>query len=234
MAFSQTFEIYRDFGSFTDVQGTTITEFAPLDYNAGTFADFDIGVELFVKNASVPRDVRVKSIELSGNSDWKNYFCWVNCWNAKVFGTQLIFDQSGIKSDAFFPMSCKTHVQSSSGLLVGPVKMRYVFYDNDNPSDSSYVDIVYTRDTTGSTASINEHIDHRAPVVFPNPGNDHINISTEEELNLQFFDLSGQLKYAFDYTHGEISIDHLKSGVYFIRMERKDGTFELQKWIKME
>lgn len=230
--FSQSFEIYRGFGSFVDVQGTTITEVAPLDYNPGVPADFEIGVELYVKNSPTPKDVRVKSIELSGNNDWKNYFCWVNCWSPKVFGVQPVFDQSGVKNDSFLGMQCRTYVQSNTGLLLGPVKMRYVFYDNNNPQDSAYVDIIYTRDSLISTASIVEELGHSAISVFPNPANDKISISSDEDLNVQFFDLSGQLKYEQIYQGGFIRINHLMTGVYFIRMERKDGNFEVRKWIK--
>ncbi|PJJ64681.1 T9SS type A sorting domain-containing protein [Chryseobacterium geocarposphaerae] len=70
--------------------------------------------------------------------------------------------------------------------------------------------------------------------ISPNPASDILNISSKEEItDIRIHDISGKLmKIENKSSKNQISIQHLKSGTYFITVQYSDGTNNTSKFIK--
>lgn len=73
-------------------------------------------------------------------------------------------------------------------------------------------------------------------MLYPNPGIDQLNIQTARRgVSLHIFDQTGRMVFQHklsDEFRDQISLAHLKAGLYSCRFTDKDGYIENKKWIK--
>jgi hypothetical protein len=73
-------------------------------------------------------------------------------------------------------------------------------------------------------------------LIYPNPGNDLINVKTlQNNLTIELYDNNGQQTISQKITNQNITLDtrNLNSGVYFYRiLSDNNKTIETGKWIK--
>lgn len=69
--------------------------------------------------------------------------------------------------------------------------------------------------------------------VYPNPFHDVVNISDVKSVkNIQVLDATGRLVKAFDRPSTQLHLGDLKSGLYILKLQHKDGTTTSLKVMK--
>ncbi|MDR3047438.1 MAG: T9SS type A sorting domain-containing protein [Bacteroidales bacterium] len=70
-------------------------------------------------------------------------------------------------------------------------------------------------------------------IIAPNPATDYVNISSEENINVEIYNLTGQMIYTSRLTIGShnISVSNFNSGLYLIRMTNDAGVVNTSKLI---
>lgn len=71
-------------------------------------------------------------------------------------------------------------------------------------------------------------------ILFPNPGNDVLNIKWNENSDFpgaRITDINGRMLYEVAKNEMHVDVSAIPSGIYFIRLENKFG--EVKKWIKL-
>lgn len=173
------------------------------------------------------RTVNVKRYEMDVLPNTQNYFCWSMCYDAvtagdrefwvsphpKLLGGGEVF--SGFYGD-YMPMN-----------ILGASTFRFVWYDVDNTSDSTWVDLVYT---ASEQVGIAEVAAVRGFTAFPNPsvaGNVTFNYdlaTASVGTQLVVYNMLGERKMvkAIGAAQGTVVLNDgdLSSGVWFAVLER--------------
>ena len=103
-------------------------------------------------------------------------------------------------------------------------------YINQFSTDITPGKIVFdVRFNTGIEESQNEL------VIYPNPANDLLNINGIGEGNYSIFNILGEVIYSNVVNHDKITIDisSLKSGKYFVQVERNGELSEMSSFVKL-
>ena len=173
------------------------------------------------------RSINIKRYELDVLPGTQNYFCWTLCYDALPAGERELWVAHmavsiapGESFDGFYgdymPMG-----------ITGTSTFRFVWFDVDNPNDSTSVDVVYT--ATGA-AGVNEASAVRGFTAFPNPSMDG-NITFGYDLGaalpgtrLAVYNLLGERKLVRDLggAQGRVALGggELGNGVWFAVLER--------------
>ena len=89
-------------------------------------------------NSAISIDVKVKKVELDIVPGSINYFCWGMCFPPEVYVSPYpISIASGETNDSDFSGDYMPNG------AIGTSKIRYVFFDDNNPSDSVCVNVLY-------------------------------------------------------------------------------------------
>ncbi len=71
---------------------------------------------------------------------------------------------------------------------------------------------------------------------YPNPANDHLTVQSSEKLNIQVVDILGkkvsEVSEILPQTPANISVSHLATGIYFLRVEDEKNRVSTVKWMK--
>ncbi|MDC3336551.1 T9SS type A sorting domain-containing protein [Flavobacteriales bacterium] len=224
-AFGQmsTFQIFDDNG--VDVTGGTYNYAGPNSPSDPYFKytiDFDIR-----NNLSLPVTSKVKRIETGTLTGTSHYHCYGICYSSINAGDDYIFPES---TDAEYldyvvipggdTSILNTYLKPYTG--VGIASFRFVVFDDSNPSDSAFVDIVYDiRAFTG----VNEN-DNVKMALYPNPA-DHTTILdfsgstySNSDMIIEICDMLGKkyMSYSTSVAQGKLNIDteELTDGIYFV------------------
>ena len=104
---------------------------------------------------------------------------------------------------------------------------KFISYPEDGSNAEIYgMEVTSTKDILKNTFSVS-----------PNPANDVLTISGDVEYeNYTIYDRTGKLVKKGFIEGNEITIDvsHLNLGLYFIRMNKKDQSYEVKKFIKVK
>ena len=153
--------------SFQDSQGNPIANGTEVTYAAAADVPVITSDIECALNGSAPKDINLKRYETTVLMGTQNYFCWGQCYLPQPAGSIPFWDST----DPLFNMQVnnfgtdfKAYHEPSS--VVGSMSYRYVWYDMNNPSDSSWLDIVFDATPVG----INEVSGPVASfTLFPNP-----------------------------------------------------------------
>ncbi len=199
--------IFASAQSFT-VSNTTDTKYG--DYNQFEVISY---VTVFNNSAS-PKNVKVKRIVISEATGHQNAICWEQCYIPEV-------DES--PSSIVIPANGS--LNNFSGHLYpngsgGTSQIKYVFFDENNPNDSTTFDVTYQ--VWGLSVNSNEL---KVSEPYPNPASGFVNFNFSNNQGssyLVLYDMLGNTvrKSALNGVSGNLKLDvsKLTSGIYFYQI----------------
>ncbi len=206
------------------VTGTTVYVTQPFADNTTQILESDLATQNISGTA---RTVNVKRYEVDVPHGTQNYFCWDLCYGARDAGQSPLWVAAdpismtaGQTVNGFHAYYVPIHVD-------GPATFRYVWYDTNDPNDSTWVDFVFNAQIVG----INEAA---APVrsftAYPNPSIGG-NITLDYDLaavgvgtRLAIYNMLGERKLVRNLSAAQgrvvLNENDLASGVWFAVLER--------------
>ena len=181
----------------------------------GSPDEFEIEADLVILNTSDSEmSIKVRRTIISVEDGTSNAFCWTGCYfpsiNESPSPVTLSAGDSTLNfSGHFKPLG-----------IVGTNVIAYTFFDENNISDSSRIEIVYDI----KTSSINEqNILHTSMSIYPNPVSSYavVNYSLKHNsnANLTVYNMLGkqEMNYKLNSNTEKINIDlsTLTNGTYF-------------------
>lgn len=176
--------------------------------------NYEIVSHVFVKNTTSDSiSVKVKKVEISALHGTLNVFCWGLCFSPEIF----------VSPDPIVIHAGKTDSTNFSGHynpigILGISTIRYVFFDENNPSDTVCVNV----DFDTYPESINDLSNFTLSDAYPNPANNAVSFSCSASQNsdakLIIRNILGSVvKEVGIGNSGKISINtsELADGVYF-------------------
>lgn len=248
-SFAQSFQ-FIDPQTNADVTGTTVSRW---------YSEADLSltpdVKIYVKNINSSSDslrVDLKRYELPQLVDsTSNYFCWgFTCLGASVVGSQPIryndpSDIVWIRKDSLNKTLSIYHEPNNfyNGTFNNPnyefgiQKFRFVAFDHFNPSDSVYVDVLFSITTVGLNKISKE--DYTVSL-GPNPSNGQFNVTYDFRKNfstkvIEIYDMLGQQVKSIPLNSNKgtvnVAATELNSGIYFYNFRLNGKSTESQKLI---
>ena len=142
---AQSIQLALETDTATIINGTEITV-------TGDNSEIDVVVDIRATNMGASKSIKTKKIEMFyGVSTSRNAICWNVCTAPVEYGTNPIVttDAITLANGAYGIFNGHLYPQS----VTGNTKLRYVWYDENNPNDSAYVDVIFE---ISSAASITE------------------------------------------------------------------------------
>jgi len=186
-------------------------------------------LHLGVKNTSANAiDVKVKKIEETIVAGTNISLCWgINCYSPTQFVTPTAANIASGATDESF------HGDYFHSGNSGTTIVMYVFFDDANPADSSYVVVEYKLDAV-SVVSL-EMGQFSKP--YPNPANEIVTFSYSANLGtkLYIYNMLGKTVGYFELAEisGKLSIPtfNLSQGLYFYEFRNENNLLENGKII---
>lgn len=171
---------------------------------------------LFVTNHSASTmHVKVKKVEVSLVDGSLNYFCWGLCYASNVYVSPYAVD---IPSGATDNTSFSGHY--SPNTTVGASTIRYVFFDQDTPTDTVCVNVYYDTFPAGIDNTIKNNSKINA---FPNPADNFTNFDYQYLLGIsasvKIRNILGSVVKEINLKDKEgkttVATNELRDGIYF-------------------
>ncbi len=222
--FSQSFELYQEEVLFPF--GGTITVSDDVSTNT-------IYAHMNIKNISnEAKLVMVKKEEISVVPGSSNTFCWVVCWASNIFVSPMgrIIDP-GVTNTEF---SGDYMPIGNPGVTI----MRYTFFDNDNPNDSTHFFVEFNAGTVGMTDLQVTEPEFSNP--YPNPAQDRVSFDyvlpyDVRSASVKIHNLMGTLvkESPLSDRSGKVTIDvsDLNDGFYFYSITVNDEIYETKRFV---
>jgi hypothetical protein len=191
----------------------TITINTPLNRS------IDVGLDIAnISVNSVELMIKRKLISLLSGSE--NLFCFgIACFDSDVDETPESYPLAA--GDTLFYDSNYFHTTHRANGQKGISIVKYTFYDNNNPMDSTSVIFKFNSDNVG----INDYERQSTNcVVYPNPTTGQLRITNYElEMGeIEIYDVAGKkLLNCQLSTDNLIDISHLANGLYFLKTGNK-------------
>ena len=217
----------------TLINGTTIT----VNGWKGTSNSVDIPVEIDAKSTySSTKTIKVKKIELSSTAPTsKNAICWGVCTIGELWNNSPILLSDPIPVNAGQTVLYSAHVYPY--LTHGTSKFRYVWFDVANPTDSTWVDVIFNISEFVSVKKIEK--EDISLKIFPNPATTKLNINlkikstTNSTKKLVIRDLIGKIiltkELKSSTINTEINTSEFMAGIYFVSILSNDKAIKTEK-----
>jgi hypothetical protein len=229
-AIAQTFQIQDPSGA--DVTDGTYNLSGP-NSPADPFFKYTVNFTV-VNTTGASITSKVKRIETGVLANTSHYHCYGICYSDILAGADYIFPES--TDPAFLDYVdlagagtavINTYFKPKTG--VGTATFRFVVFDDANPNDSAYVDIVYDIHAFTGVEDLKQNLDVK---LFPNPANNNATVSfsgnelESGNMTLEVSDMLGkkqkEIQLAAAQKQVAINTESLKAGIYFVSI-RKDG-----------
>jgi len=221
---AQSFELYHE--GVLLPQGSVIT----ID---GEPTAAEIIVEVSVKNVSTTaKNVKCRKIEVELIPNTFNYFCWGLCYGGNVYVSPYFLNiGAGQTNDEF-----SGHYQPSGN--AGITRMCYSFFDDANPSDSTYFYTDFFASLVGVESVAKNEVSFSDPYPNPASGNVSIKYSLPAGVNAATIKIHNLLGSVVKETtlvddSGKITFDvsDLNEGIYFSSIAVNGETFQTKRLI---
>lgn len=180
----------------------------------------EIECMLYVRNNSDDAlNIKARKIELEVLENTENYFCWGDaCLPPTFFESTSAFNIMPGATTAEGDFSGHYNPKGNSGTT----KMMYVFFDEDNPTDSTAVIVNYAAGETGYEDYYLQQISFSN--TYPNPATDNISFDYSfpaevKSATLNVYDKTGKriADFLLDTNSGTftLSVGHFATGSYF-------------------
>jgi hypothetical protein len=200
----------------TSVNGDTITK-------NGSVTNPDLEQHMWVAQTSgSAMDIKAK-VYVQFMDTGRYTVCWFQCY-APQLPSVTYFNPTDIVTVQTTPGSVSNfsaHYYHTSGAPATICQMRYVLYDDNNPSDSAYVDIVFDNNPTSIDDLSLSDVKLNA---YPNPATDNLTIAYDikgalNDASLSVYDVLGQEVIAKELNENKgtvrLNLEAINSGVYF-------------------
>jgi hypothetical protein len=164
-------------------------------------------------NSESAKDIRVKKVEISLVANTMNTFCWGLCYPPTTY-----VSPETVTIDAHATNSTDFIGEYSPTGFSGASTVRYVFYDDANPSDSVCFNVEYS----AFPLAINELGVAGIASAYPNPANSTLNVVYKSNIAnavLAIRNVLGTtvLEMPLTGTAGKVAVNvsGLKEGIYF-------------------
>ena len=176
--------------------------------------------------------VRSKKVELSVIPGTLNYFCWGLCYSASVF---VSLDSIDIRAGATDKSDFSGHYACQD--TIGFALIRYVFYDQDHPSDTVCVNVKYDTRPLGIDNNLLKN--NTKISAYPNPANNAVSfvykISEGTTSSIFVRNLLGSLVKEINLNNAEgkiiLNTSDLSDGVYFYSIIENGFSISTRKLI---
>lgn len=220
-------------GSTALVNGTTINVLDTLENDMNQ----DVEVKIDAKSIyTTTKTIKVKKIEKTASAtaqNSENAICWGLCTLGVVWGTNPIVVSDPQSMSAGQTTQYSGHVYPKLGH--GTSSFRYVFFDDANPNDSTWVDVNFNVVNVNGV-SINEVKKETKLKLFPNPASTELNIqlnSNEENKKIEIIDLLGKKVFSQSISGNsfskKINTTNLNPGVYFVSVTSNSKPVKTEK-----
>lgn len=188
---------------------------------------------IFVKNNSASTmHVKVKKVEISLIDSSLNYFCWGLCYANTIYVSPYPVD---IPAGATDTTSFSGHYSPHG--TVGASIIRYVFFDQDNPSDTVCTNVHY--DTYPLGIDNTSPKNNTAISAYPNPSDNFTNFTYQAlkdiPASLVIRNILGTVVKEINLTNAEARIgfntSDLGDGIYFYTLVENGLSVSTQKLI---
>ncbi len=186
-----------------------------------------------MNNSSTVKSVKVKVYEMNILTGVESYFCWVSCY---MPGTLVSPDAIDIE-----PGATVTNFEGDITYTVGLKGLyatKYVFFDANNPDDSSSVMVNYNLGYLGNPENIVKSA--KVSNAYPNPATDNVFIDYKLPANvtnakIKVSNLLGNTLDVVDLIAREgkatVNVSNLKNGVYFYSLMINNSASVTRKFI---
>ena len=220
-------------GTTALVNGTAITVKDTLENDMNQ----DVEVKIDAKSVySSSKTIRVKKIEKTASSTAQtseNAICWGICTLGVVWGTSPIVISDPLTMSAGQVTQYSGHVYPK--LAYGMSTFRYVFYDQANTTDSTWVDVTFDVVNVNGVG-VNEVKKETKLKLFPNPASTELNIqlnSNEDNKKIEIIDLLGKKVFSQSVSSNsfskKINTSNLNPGVYFVSVTSNNKAIKTEK-----
>lgn len=217
------------FADGTDVSNDTA--FFDIHPSSGTF-NYNFVVENVSDNDLMVDAVRYENECMTGSAE---YYCWTLCLGAENCGVSyergMPYGLGVLANTVSGPplaVDFDPNHDSDEDAIEGTAIYTYVLWDENNPNDSVYVVVVYNVDYA---VGINEFDNNALSQVYPNPSNDVISITMNQNIdNAQFeiYSLVGTKVFTEELSNvnGKVMIDvsTLSPGIYLLQERQSQLT----------
>ncbi|MFA5163588.1 MAG: T9SS type A sorting domain-containing protein [Patescibacteria group bacterium] len=180
---------------------------------------FNSNGDFGIKNVSgSSKTIKCKKVILNQVNGASNCFVWDTLYNSSVsISGPLIIASDSIFSGFRSLYSWNNHL--------GWTSIRYVFFNQDDPTDSTWYQVTYDI-VTGL-----EENQATSLKVYPNPVKDYLYLDNALNPVVEIFDALGNLVLTANATRLDLST--LPSGLYLCRIKQNDnGKVEVRKFLK--
>ncbi len=203
----------------------------------GLSNDVEFGPTFYVVNTtSNPMTVNVRRVVISAVTGTENEICWAGtCYgpgvnqspNTETIGAHDTATLGNEFNGDYLPQG-----------NVGTTVVHYIFFDVNNPTDTSGITVRYDATLTGVASIANNAIKFSAP--YPNPANTFVTLnygftSSVQAANLKIFNLLGDCiqTIALDASKNKVGINvqAMPSGIYVCEVEASGCQPVYQKMI---
>ncbi|MFZ5551844.1 MAG: T9SS type A sorting domain-containing protein [Bacteroidota bacterium] len=191
---------------------------------SGTTAQADLNYDLIkaVNNTGTTTKINMRRYELTAPAGTKNYFCWYVCLTEVNAGASPTLNHSAgpvMNSNNGDTLDLFSGHHKPYG-VPGMATFRYVWFDINDPNDSTYIDISFDIALGVEENKISHEIN-----LYPNPANAFVKYdysltnTTGSDKHLVIMDVLGNKvrEIAINNEKGVITVDihSLKAGIYF-------------------
>ena len=196
----------------------------------------DVAAEIdVISKYTTAKTIKVRKREVISNAPLQeNAICWGLCTLGVTWGTSPVVESDPV------PMPVSTSSILYSGHVYpkangGTSTFRYIWYDVNNPNDSTWVDVTFG---VAGTASLNEIERITKLSIYPNPATNLLNIdlnSNEANKSIEIMDLIGRKVYtkiiAGNSELLRVNTSGLTPGIYFVSVVANNKTVRTEKVI---
>jgi hypothetical protein len=198
-----------------DVTNSQVTVQLTADLFDELFDEIQVGL-VFKNLTDFGKAIKVKRVIDSIVPGVRNDFCWILCYpeNTNISPDPLNVDANG-STNSFY-----THYRPR--MNYGTSNYTFIFFDNDNPSDSVFVKFSFTSGTLGIGNKNNSKPTGLS--FYPNPSNDVLNVAINPSSNsmkeIKITNILGTVVRTQNLGKLENSVaiktEDLEDGVYFV------------------
>lgn len=196
----------------------------------GMVSDFELISYVDVSNSNASAlQVKVKRRVNSASTGTENAICWLQCYIPSVGVSPDAIEipaggTSGNFSGHFYPNGASDAVSAD---------IDYIFYDVDNPNDSTVLNVVYQASPLSLQDASKVH-----STLYPNPARSHVFVdcsAATSQLRLVVYDILGNAVKTIELSgvsgRRKIDLSSLRQGVYFYQFSVNGRTEETHRLV---
>lgn len=213
------------------INGTTITLVDTVINNINQ----DVAIEIDATSKfNSSTNIKVKKYEMTTNTPLsENALCWGVCTPSILWGVKPIDTTDGIPMILNQMVTFSGHVYPK--IHGGITAFKYVWYDVNNPSDSTWV-IVDFDVRNPRSIGVEEIKKETSLKIFPNPASDFVNVAvTSNEVNkkITIIDLLGKIVFSSNLAENNsnlrVNTSNFLPGVYFVSITSNNKSIRTSK-----